>query len=487
MNFQLDLPVMNVSAAAYDGANVCAPAIINWNPGDYGPNSAIEHDLAELRRRCRDVSRNNLRAKAAEDQCVINQIGTGIKPKLLIEDEELAEKVMNLAEMAFQLLDTDGQHFFQTQETVARSVFTSGEILARRVYRAPTLSNPLPIGVQLLEADHLDTRTNKDFTRSRVRMGIELNKKTNARLRYHIRRSHPGDSGSFSNKTVAVRANDIAHVYKVLRPGQLRGVPKLAPGLTVLRQLDDFEHATLERVKLASLFVGFITNSSGELDLEKMFGKVGFVEGRNNHYAQMGSVKPGTMTVGVPGDEMKFNTPPDVGQMFQPNVHNWLRALAALAGITFEQMTGFMKDVNFSSARIRLIDIRRGFGMDQVMFARGYCNPVWQWLISAFEAMGEIKIPTDARQRWLLFNPQWIADPFDYVHPVDEIEANELLVRNQVKSLDTWRTERGEDPRSLEREIVKTNQRHDELKIISDADPRKVQRSGTRQPTQEED
>jgi len=486
-NFQMDLPAMNVSASAYDAANVCAPAIIHWNPGNYGPNSAIQYEHDELRRKSRDVSRNNPRAKASEDQTVIQQIGKGIKPKLNLKDEKLAETVMEWAEIAFKLLDVDGKHFYQNQETTARGVFQAGESLTRRLYRKPTFSNPFPIATQMLEAEHLDSKFDRDTDRSRIRMGVEIDKRTNQRSAFHLYQSHPGDVSFHKNEVVRVRAEDIAHTYRVLRPGQLRGIPKLAPGLTLLRQLDDFEHATLERVKLGALFVGSIVNGSGDLDLEKMFGKAGYVNGRSDFYQQMGQIKPGTFPVLAPGDEMKFNVPPDVGQMFQANVHNYLRTFAALVGITFEQLTGYMKDTNFSGARVRLIDIRRGFDMDHIMLALGHCNPVWEWFIGALVAMRAIKMPTDPMERWKLLNPDWIPDPFDYVNPLDEVEANERKVRAGVKSVDRWRTELGENPQALEREIAATNARHDELKIISDADPRKTQRSGTRQPTQEED
>jgi capsid protein len=82
---------------------------------------------------------------------------------------------------------------------------------------------------------------------------------------YHLYRSHPEDgalapmSGQGGMDTVRVDASEIIHLFRVLRPGQIRGEPWLARALVKLNELDQYDDAELVRKKTAAMFAGFIT------------------------------------------------------------------------------------------------------------------------------------------------------------------------------------------------------------------------------------
>jgi len=50
--------------------------------------------------------------------------------------------------------------------------------------------------------------------------------------------------------SVPVPAEQILHSYRVLRPGQIRGVPWLSPVMMALRDLDDYADAERVRKKI---------------------------------------------------------------------------------------------------------------------------------------------------------------------------------------------------------------------------------------------
>jgi len=65
-------------------------------------------------------------------------------------------------------------------------------------------------------------------------------------------------------QTVRVPADEIAHVFLALRPGQVRGVPELSTVLLRLKSLDNFDDAVLFRQEVSNLFAGFITKPPTE-------------------------------------------------------------------------------------------------------------------------------------------------------------------------------------------------------------------------------
>jgi capsid protein len=66
---------------------------------------------------------------------------------------------------------------------------------------------------------------------------------------------------------VRVPASEIIHLFRVLRPGQIRGEPWLARALVKLNELDQYDDAELVRKKTAAMFAGFITRLSPEDNL----------------------------------------------------------------------------------------------------------------------------------------------------------------------------------------------------------------------------
>ena len=59
-----------------------------------------------------------------------------------------------------------------------------------------------------------------------------------------------------------VPAAEVMHLFRSLRPGQLRGVPWMANALVRLWELDQYDDAELLRKKFAAMMMGFITRQN---------------------------------------------------------------------------------------------------------------------------------------------------------------------------------------------------------------------------------
>jgi len=91
-----------------------------------------------------------------------------------------------------------------------------------------------------------------------------------APLRYHVQTTHPGAQRA-EQKWTTVPAfgartgrRVTLHLFRTLRDGQTRGVPDLAPVMDVLKQLDRYVDAEVDRAVKSALFLAFITSEEGE-------------------------------------------------------------------------------------------------------------------------------------------------------------------------------------------------------------------------------
>ncbi|GKS79292.1 hypothetical protein wHmb_05450 [Wolbachia pipientis] len=143
-----------------------------------------------------------------------------------------------------------------------------------------------------------------------------------------------------------------------------------------------------------------------------------------------------------------------------------LRAIAVGMGITYEQLTGDLTGVNYSSIRAGLIEFRRRCAMLQhnvVVFQ--FCRPVWcRWLELAILS-GELDISEKGAKK-----VKWIAQGFDWVDPLKDQQAQQMAVRNGFKSRSEVVSELGYDIEEIDQEIAEDQRRASELGLSFDSD-----------------
>src|SRR5262249_52902965 len=153
--------------------------------------------------------------------------------------------------------DADGRcNFNGLQALIATTQFLSGECLVRFRPRLMSDGLPVPLQLQVFEPDHLNQTMDGQSGQvpgNFIRGGIECDP-IGRRVAYHLFQTHPGEylpmSGAFpSYQTIRVPASEIMHVFATERPGQIRGVPRLASTLLSLYDLDRYEDAELVRKK----------------------------------------------------------------------------------------------------------------------------------------------------------------------------------------------------------------------------------------------
>ena len=452
------------AAADYEAA-AATRRTTGWLPATSDINTLVFRNLDTLRARSRDMVQRNPWAANALDAFVVNAIGTGIKPQSLHPDARLKERVQELWLRWTDEADASNlTDFYGLQTLACRAVMEAGECLIRLRPRLAKDGLTVPLQLQLLEAEHLPTgETRRLENGNYVRAGIEFDQ-IGRRVAYWLYREHPFDAlhPMASTELVRVPADSVLHLFRPIRPGQLRGQPWLTQVLVKLYELDQYDDAELVRKKTAAMFAGFVLKNAPE---DQMLGET--VTDQSG--AALAGLEPGTLQVLLPGEDIKFSTPADVGASYETFMRVQLRSIAAGMGITYEQLTGDLTGVNYSSIRAGLLEFRRRCEQFQhQVIVYQFCRPVWQRWIEAALLSGALPKQGDLVP---YYEAKWIPPGFAWVDPLKDIKAQVMAVRAGFKSRAEVVSEQGYDAEAIDREIAADNQRARELGLSYDTDP----------------
>lgn len=433
----------------YEGASM-QPRLSPWMPTRAHINAIMATEGPLLRARIRQLVANTPYGANASETFACYAAGTGIKPSSLLADPDRRKLVMRAFRDWTDEADADGlTDFYGMQAMVSRALFDAGECFVRFRDRRASDGLTVPLQLQLLEAEQLDNGFMTMNGPNMVRSGIEFNP-IGQRVAYWFWRVHPGDSTIWEahGERVRVPASQVLHIYKPLRPGQIRGRPWLTAGMVKLRDLDMYDDAELVRKKGAAMFMAFITQQLGE-DLSAT-GLVDDMTQPDLYGTADVALEPGTAPVLPAGHDVKFNNPTDVGPNYEAFQYRALMALCAAMGLPYYAVTGDTSRANYSSLRASLVEVRRRieqFQWETLVFQM--CRPVWQRWLPAAVVAGAVQLPGFVRNPRDLGRVKWITPKWDWVDPLKDMQAEKLAVDAGFKArsdvIEATTGEEGED------------------------------------------
>lgn len=440
----------------YDGA-ANSRRTKGWDAKSTSANVEIKNALNNLRDRSRDMVRNNSYAKAAIDVITTNTIGTGIRPAIKSENElikkQYSQEWNKWADS--KLCDFDGiRDFYGIQEIVMRCITESGECL---IIRKPTKDKKnVPLEIQVLEADYLDTTKDKDGT---IIQGVEFDIK-GKRKGYWLFNQNPNDNATIGLKSEFVDAKNVIHIFKVERAGQVRGVPWGSSALLLLKDLADYQDAELVRQKIAACFTVFVQDSGVQDNLSGTLTESEMSE----------RVEPGIIEHLPAGKTVTFAQPP-VTTGYGEYTKNILRAVATAYGVTYESITGDLSTVNFSSGRMGWLEFHRRITNWQYnLIIPQLCDTVWKWFVEAGQYSN--LLPKEN------VSIEWTAPKREMIDPVKEINGINLAIRSGLVSWSESVRAQGYDPNEVAKEMSEDYKLFDTNGLKLDIDGRIVGKAG---------
>ncbi|WP_107314308.1 phage portal protein [Burkholderia metallica] len=446
-----------LKAAAYESASTTGARAKSWRASSAGPNAAAVQNLPLLRSRARDAIRNDPWAKTAIARLVSNTIGNGIQAHPQHPIDAVRKMQKQLWEDSCEEIDADDLFDMAGVQTLAaRAFFSDGEVLVRRQLRSPSEGLAVPMQIRLLEGDLLPMEKNEIVPGGgEIVNGVEFNA-DGRRVAYHLLQRHPGEYGRASTAnmlTVRVPADEIAHVFLALRPGQVRGVPELSTVLLRLKSLDNFDDAVLFRQEVSNLFAGFITKPPAEPGLMGDPVTGGEMQYDVDGFSPVVSLEPGSMQELAPGEDVKFAEPPGAGTDYGPFMRQQLMAAAASVGMPYEVMTGDLRDVSDRVLRVILNEFRRSIEQIQWnVFIHQFCRKVWRWWVDACALSGAMPMADYYRRRRDYLRVRWVPQGWPYIHPVQDVTAKRMEIRSGLASRTGAVLSRGDDPEQVDQE-----------------------------------
>jgi lambda family phage portal protein len=465
---------------AYEGASAGRRAH-GWFAPSSDANVELLGSLVWLRNRSRELMRNNPYAVKAVEELVGNAVGTGIVPQAKTGDVAI-DKIID-AEWPFcvEACDTPQRlDFYGMQALVMRTMAESGESIVRFRPRLAQDNLRVPLQLQLLEADFLDHARTMGTVNGHVLQGVQFDL-LGRRVAYWIYTYHPGGVLLMNPRggilSLPVPADQILHAYRVIRPGQVRGVPWLTPVMLALRDLDDYADAERVRKKIEACVVAMITQPEG---IEGSW--LGFKGNDALTTHPVETFQPGMTAYLKPGEDVKFNNPTALGG-YREYKTTELEEIAAGLGLPYELLTGDLSKVNYSSWRGGQLGFRNTIeNYRWLTLIPMFCMPVRRRMIDTLVMQGKIPSRAVEDQKINLYGTQWTAPRFESVDPVKDAEA---ALKDIRMGRITWFEAvlaNGYDPNAQLAQIALFNKLVDKLEIILDCDPRNTTLRGQEQP-----
>lgn len=420
-----------VTKRSYDGARADRRSN-GWVAAGSSANSEILPQLSILRNRSRELVRNNPYASKAMRVLSSNRIGTGIMAT--INDKSVAA----LWKKWVKVCDADGQYdFYGLQKLISNTEAESGECLIRFRYRKMSDGLPVPLQLQLLEPDFIDATKNETLkNKGWIQNGIEFSP-IGERVAYWLFNQHPGENIiNTTIKSSRVPASDVIHSFDRKRPGQMRGVPILAPVMMTANDLNEYLEATLVRKSAEACIAAFVETD----DEDRSIG-----DESQQDQMRIEELAPGMVQYLSKGEKITFTNPSastgDVGY-----TNDRLHAIAAGIGVTYEQLTGDLSQVNYSSIRAGTLDFRREIEQWQWLnFIPSVLNRIMEKFLDTAFAAGLIQTTE--------IEYDWTTPRFDWVDPLKDVQGEELELTMGLKTWSEAVRARGFNPEVLLEEL----------------------------------
>lgn len=443
----------------YNGARRNKSTLSTWNPGSGSPTTDAVEDLAMLRDRSRDEMRNSPVAAGALNGAVTAIVGTGLSARPAVDHQvlgltqEQAEAWSQNTRSRFEVWASSEDcdlaracDFYGLQDLAQRTWLESGDgfVLTPRVARA---GRSAQLALQLLEGDRCCNPRGMANSDSLIE-GVEINPETSEAVAYHFARRHPGDhrlAGANTWTRVAARGEgtgrrNVLHLFKPLRPGQVRGMPWLAPVLEPLKQLNRWTENELNAAVTSSIFSVFAKmDAQAFQDIfdgdDKSQEKL--IDDRSKWDGQLG-MESGKVINLLPGEELGSVSSSRPNPEFDPFWTAIVRQIGMTLELPYEVLVMHFQS-SYSAARGALLIAWRNYKCRRDLLAKKFCQPVYELWLADEVAAGTIAAPgyfASAAVRAAWNRCLWTGDGPGSIDPAKEVAAAEKRVALEISTLD---------------------------------------------------
>ncbi len=418
-------------------------------------------DLPELRRNSRAMCRDDSTGKAIVKVFLDNVVGTGIVPQSLAKPETTgltdsqARDWNRACEQVFEEWATDQadatEHssFYSLQRQVLRSMVVDGECLVKRTSVDPAQETwrLLASSIESVDLDRLRDPPAASQADRELRGGVEIGPRGQP-LAYWVLPYHPDErmlSRSSRRRNDPVRYTRWAgglplmlHVFDRERSGQNRGVPAMSASFGLVESLNDYIESEAVAARAASKICMFIRQTVSPV--------AGLIDQQPNGPDWHERLESGTIRYLNDGEEPFSFAPQRPGTQFEPFVVRLLKSICGSFGLPYELVSKDFGGMNYSSARVALLEAARGFEAMRQLLQEQFCQPWWRIVITEAVLRGLLPTPRGFAQNPRPFlETLWVPPMRGYVDPTKEIQASQMAVDANLSTPQAEAARNGQD------------------------------------------
>ena len=461
----------------------------SWQSVSQTPDNLIFHNLKTLRARSRDQRYNNDYARKFISMTKTNVVGAegvAVQSKVIDDNGRPDVLVRTAIEKAWKhwqdQCDFKGRlHWIDMQSLIISTIAGDGEVLLR-LHAAGRYG----LQLEIIDPELLDVTYVGEYQGNRIVHGVELDGRGRP-IAYHISSSR-GVNGVYLNyynekHYVRVPAEEIIHSYLTEFVDQKRGIPWIATGLQRMKMLSAYEDASLIAARIGASQMGFFKSPNNEQYEGDSESHDGFeMEAEPGMFKNIGSL-----------EFQQFDPKYPAGE-FGAFVKQALRGISAGLGVDYNTFANDLSDVNYSSARVGMLETREVWMALQGWFIRSVIKPVFMaWLDRQYD-LGTITIPRRNKpplpiNRGLdYYTPVTLQGRrWKWVDPAKEMTGHEKALALNLTSRRRLIIEQGGDPDELFAEIAEEKQLLESLGIYQPVAASGVEPPQQQQPEPEPD
>ncbi len=306
-----------------------------------------------------------------------------------------------------------------------------GEVFLMRASRPRWY--PLDLDIRTFEADQVSspwdaTAYNDPF----VDDGIRFDRQTNE-LEYYVYDQHPGSNVPTSTLNGRwYNASEVLHLYRVERPGQIRGIPRATPALQTLPIMRRQELATLFSAETAANFAMYL----------KTNGAVTPANYEGPDFAEI-ELTRNMLTTLPEGWDIGQVEPKQPGPLYEMFQRQALMSFCRCTNMPYTLAAGTGKDANFSSFKGDMTNVwQPEVIVEQSRFESLVIEPIFRWFLDrAALVVGLLDglPPIDQIAH------QWHWPPLPELDAVEAATAAEIRIASGQSTLTAEHARRGQD------------------------------------------
>ena len=449
--------------------------VAKWQSRAIPPVNFTDLHQSKLVGRARDICYNNSYGKAGLRvlrQNIVGENGIRFQSAVQHSSGELDTDINTVIEEAWKdysqkiNIDVAGRkNLLWIQIMALNSLIADGEFFYRKHKSGK-------YGIQLQEIDAMrippsaSNRYRLDTEGQIYKNGIIVDEDTNKPLYYCLNRDKINYYEMQPDRfTKHISASEIIHGFQQDSMGQMRGIPLGQTASETLYMVGKYSEAALQNARVGANKVGFFTQTTNEpppttIKTDEEGNPVTDEDGNVVLQNAMDGVKidmtPGGATSLPPGVGFEAFEPEYPNNEYESFMKVMLRGASVGFSIPYSDISGDLSDVNYSSMRQGALEIRANYRILQGLLIEYLMDPLYlEWLVECL--MMEMFVVNGKRLTIdmlpMLHKPMWTPKRWAWIDPRAEAIANQIAIKQGLKSPSQIIKEMGGDPEEVWKSI----------------------------------